>query len=33
MGVASAAGVMLLVASMVFTVVYLKVLEKDESVW
>jgi multiple sugar transport system permease protein len=33
MGVASAAGVMLLVASMVFTVVYLKVLEKEESVW
>ena len=33
MGVASAAGVILLLASMVFTIFYLKALEGEESVW
>ncbi len=33
MGIASAAGVVLLVGSMIFTVVYLRVLERDGSVW
>jgi multiple sugar transport system permease protein len=33
MGVASAAGVILLVVSMLFTIIYLKAMEGDESVW
>lgn len=33
MGVASAAGVILLIVSMIFTVIYLKAMEGDELVW
>ena len=33
MGVAAAGGVILLIISMIFTVVYLKFLDKEESVW